>query len=75
MNDLASLIDNVGVQLETLDGQISEVRGSFWQPYANRDMGQLDDDVDTLERELLQTEQCVDSIVRAANGSGSYAFC
>lgn len=75
MNDLGSQIDDVGVQLDALDGQISEVRGSFWQPYANRDMGQLDDDVDTLERELQQIDQCVDSIVRVANGSGSYVFC
>lgn len=75
VNDIGSQIDEVSAQVSDLDGQISEIRGSFWQPYSNRDMGQLDDDVGTLETEVQQINQCVDSIVQVANGSGSFVYC
>lgn len=68
-------VEQLESQITSLEGDLDDIRGTSWLPYAGRDMTELGSDIDELERDLFSLDQCVDSIARVARGSGSYVFC
>lgn len=68
-------------QTNELDIELRVVQGN-WQPYVDRDLGRLNRDLDQLREDvrsvqgdIFQLEQCVESISDVINGTSSYAFC
>ena len=65
--EMAADIQQIQSQINTIEGRPSYGLG--------RDLGELDSDLEDLERKLASIESCTDSLVSYLEGNRTYIFC